>query len=181
MVDFIIEVKQDGLDDNGLVKWTFSIIFIKGEGDVDIPFMYTSSEYIRKQKSFEERMVELREYRSEHGDCKVPAKFQANPSLGNWCHNIRQSYRMKQEGKKTKNKLTEENINELNGLGFEWRCRTETSIEDDKKTNSIKVQVRVQNDIFSHEDDGRALSVILPKRKKVNTKPIKIDNGCLKF
>ena len=55
MVDFIIEVKQDGLDDNGLVKWTFSIIFIKGEGDVDIPFMYTSSEYIRKQKSFEEK------------------------------------------------------------------------------------------------------------------------------
>ncbi len=39
MVDLIIEVKQDGLDDNGLVKWTFSIVFIDGEGDVDIPFL----------------------------------------------------------------------------------------------------------------------------------------------
>ena len=26
-VDFIIEVKKDGTDENGLVKWTLSIVF----------------------------------------------------------------------------------------------------------------------------------------------------------
>ena len=78
MVDFIIEVKQDGLDDNGLVKWTFSIVFIDGEGDVDIPFLCILPV---SKKSFEETMVELHEYKSEHGDCKVPQNFKSNPSL----------------------------------------------------------------------------------------------------
>ena len=67
----------------------------------------------RKSTRTEERIDELRDYKLEYGHCRVPAKFESNPSL--------------------------------------------------------------------NEDVGRALCAILPKRKKVNTKPIKIDNGCLKF
>ncbi len=56
-----------------------------------------------------------------------------------------------------------------------WKYSTETTIADDKKTNSIKVQFRVvQNEnIFSDEDDGRALCAILP----VKTKPIDAREG----
>ena len=113
----------------------------------------------------------------------VIAKSLANLNrIQRWHHGVTvyliQSYRMMQKGEKPILKLTEENIKELGDLDFEWKYSTEITIEDDK--NSIKVQVRVQHEnIFSHEDDERALSTIVPKRKKVNTKPIQIDNGCL--
>ena len=70
--------------------------------------------------------------------------------------------------------LTQEKVDVLNDLGFKWKCRTETTIADDIATNSIKVQVRVENEnIFSHEDDGRALYANLP----VKTKPIDAREG----
>ncbi len=248
MVDFIIEVKQDGLDDNGLVKFTFSIIFIKGVGDVDILFMYTSSEHVRsalnskydafEESIFVERIEELRDYKDEHGHCRVPCKFEQNPSLGNWCSNLRSSYKMMQKGEKPNNKLTQERIDALNDLGFEWNeyksfverieelrdyklkhghCRvpckfeqnpslgnwcstlrssykmiqegrkpwiklTEKNIEELEglgfewkyNTNSMKVQVRVQNNRFSQLDDGRDLCAIVPKDIATNSMKVQV-------
>ncbi len=67
--------EANGFKTFGGVPFLFDIVF----AEVDIPFMYTSSDYIRdgtsKQKSFEDRIGELRDYKSEHGDCKVPVKF----------------------------------------------------------------------------------------------------------
>ena len=94
MVDFIIEVKQDGIDEmTGLVKWTYSIVFIKGEGDTNIPIMYTTNGIpeLTVHKSFKERIGELRDYKVKYGDCRVPARFESNPSLGKWCANLKQS------------------------------------------------------------------------------------------
>ena len=58
------------------------------------------------------RFEELEEYKKLHGDCNVPHKFDANPQLGKWVYNQRQSYK--------KNKLSSERVEALESLGFEW-------------------------------------------------------------
>lgn len=73
-------------------------------------------------KSFEERLEELKSYKSMHGDCRVPSKYEINPSMAAWCANLKQSYRLIQQGKKPILKLSQEKINTLEAAGFEWKC-----------------------------------------------------------
>ena len=35
--------------------------------------------------TWDERLVELKKYKHEHGDCLVPLNYEANPQLGGWC------------------------------------------------------------------------------------------------
>ena len=44
-------------------------------------------------------MVELRQYRAEHGNIMVPLKYSTNPQLGPWIMNQRIQYRLFKEGK----------------------------------------------------------------------------------
>lgn len=54
---------------------------------------------VEDKKSFDERMVELRQYRAEHGNIMVPLKYSTNPQLGPWIMNQRIQYRLFKEGK----------------------------------------------------------------------------------
>lgn len=37
-----------------------------------------------KRKVWNERFEELLEYKKQHGDCNVPGRYKANPTLGRW-------------------------------------------------------------------------------------------------
>lgn len=76
---------------------------------------------IKVFKSFDERIAELQNFKSQHGHCRVPSKFESNPSMGAWCANLKQSYRLLQEGKKPILKLTQDKLDALNDVGFEWK------------------------------------------------------------
>jgi hypothetical protein len=41
-------------------------VFINGEGEVNIPFMYTTNEHTRKRPIWDERMDQLRKFKEEH-------------------------------------------------------------------------------------------------------------------
>ncbi len=41
-------------------------MFINGEGEVNIPFMYTTNEHTRKRPIWDERMDQLRKFKEEH-------------------------------------------------------------------------------------------------------------------
>ncbi len=71
-------------------------------------------------KSFKERLEELKSYKSMYGDCRVPSKYETNPSMAAWCANLKQSYRLIQQGKKPILKLSQEKIDALQDAGFEW-------------------------------------------------------------
>lgn len=57
-------------------------------------------------------LSELREFREEHGHCRVPSGWAKNPQLASWVSVQRQ--------RKKKQKLTSKRISELDALGFDW-------------------------------------------------------------
>ena len=64
------------------------------------------------------RIQDMREFKEQFGHCVVPVKYSANPKLGCWASNQRQSYRSHQEGKPSC--MTAERIRELESIGFDW-------------------------------------------------------------
>ena len=55
----------------------------------------------------------LKAYKTEHGDCLVPARYKKDPQLGTWVKNHRQEYRKGQLKK-------QDRIDKLNSIGFVW-------------------------------------------------------------
>ena len=71
--------------------------------------------------SWENWLIELRRYRSEHGNIDVPLKYPGNPALGAFVNRQRTEYRKLHQGLQTS--LNEERIDDLNELGFKWAIR----------------------------------------------------------
>lgn len=87
-----------------------------------IGFKFTVRGHQAKFKSFEERMVELREYVQQCGDVNVPKNNKDNMQLARWCDKIRIAYRSMKSGEKTSKRyeLTDAQIAELEAIGFQW-------------------------------------------------------------
>ena len=66
--------------------------------------------------SWKERFEELVEYKTRFGNCRVSTQY--SPKLGKWVSNQRTQYKLSQEGKSCG--MTEERIQELESVGFEW-------------------------------------------------------------
>ena len=70
---------------------------------------------VHKLLPWMDRFKALRNYKEANGDCLVP---QSHPTLGAWVTTQRQNYRLLKEGKKPS--ITQERIDLLNSIGFEW-------------------------------------------------------------
>jgi hypothetical protein len=68
--------------------------------------------------SFEERCEKLLLFKEEFGHCNVP---QRDPSLGLWCKTTRSAYTRMQQGKNPKMILSQDRIERLEAIGFQWR------------------------------------------------------------
>jgi hypothetical protein len=77
--------------------------------------------------SFDDRMKDLQAFKEEHGHCNVSlSKSDKNAkykSLGRWCSQLRQSYRTIKQGGSPHSKLSDDDIQRLERLGFEWSLR----------------------------------------------------------
>ena len=62
--------------------------------------------------SWDERFGRLQAFKAREGHANVPAKYPADPTLGNWCSMQRVS--------KNKGALSADRIAKLEGVGFEW-------------------------------------------------------------
>ncbi len=71
-------------------------------------------------KSFEERMADLREFKKVNGHCNVPDGFNPDPSLGQWCRNMRRGYKALKTGRGPRYGMNDERIRELDQVNFEW-------------------------------------------------------------
>lgn len=69
------------------------------------------------EAQWQQRYQELKEYFNQHKHCNVPDKFKENPPLGNWVQMQRQNYK--------NNKLSQERIDLLNELNFQWDTKKE--------------------------------------------------------
>ena len=71
----------------------------------------------------------LAEYKRIHGDCDVPIKYPPNPPLGTFVNRQRAEYRKMNDNKPSS--MTQERIDELERLGFNWSVReSRTSWEE---------------------------------------------------
>ena len=67
--------------------------------------------------SWDDRYIQLVEYKAEHGNCLVPRCYSKNKALGKWVAN--QRVRLGREGKQTP--LTKKRIKKLDEVGFVWK------------------------------------------------------------
>ena len=75
---------------------------------ISIGFKWTQKE-VAPTVPWETRFDELVEYKAKHGDCNVP---QRQGKLGTWVRAQRQQYK--------KGKLSQDRIDRLNSIGFDW-------------------------------------------------------------
>ena len=73
---------------------------------------------------WDERVEELITYKRVKGDCNVPSRFVENRQLAVWVKRQRRQYKFFCEGKPSS--MTQERINKLEAIGFEWDLRSKT-------------------------------------------------------
>ena len=71
--------------------------------------------------SWKERYQELIAYKNNHGDCNVPRRFEESKQLGEWVATQRTQYKKFKDGKPSH--MTQERIDMLEEIGFEWIVR----------------------------------------------------------
>ena len=71
--------------------------------------------------TFEQHCRELVAFKEDFGHCNVPRRFANNPSLGQWCSNIRAAYNNILKGTKTNINLSQGRIERLEEIGFQWQ------------------------------------------------------------
>jgi hypothetical protein len=86
------------------------------------------------------RLADLKKYKDMKGNCRVPQLYQENRALATWVKNLRNQYRLRQEGQTTP--LTDLRVTELEALGFEWKIGT--GRKRDGLTDSEKWKKRVR-------------------------------------
>jgi len=77
------------------------------------------------RKSWDMHFAALKEFREANGHCDVRVRSKQNPtgSLGRWVEKQRGQYHSRNEGRESK--LTKEQIDKLDSIGFKWRIRHE--------------------------------------------------------
>jgi len=79
----------------------------------------------RYEAQWQSKLELLREYREQHGHCRVPHSYAINGvKLGNWLNYLRTEYKKHSGGKPAK--ISQERINALNAIGLEWFPRNLT-------------------------------------------------------
>eukprot|EP00934_Nitzschia_sp_Nitz4_P002865 Nitzschia sp. Nitz4//scaffold231_size31564//27935//28873//NITZ4_007944-RA/size31564-processed-gene-0.32-mRNA-1//1//CDS//3329543305//2855//frame0 len=74
---------------------------------------------------WEERLNELCEYKVKNGHVNVPTRYPENPPLAIWCKRQRRLYKLNQIGEDCRTSISDERIQKLKDLGFDF-CPRET-------------------------------------------------------
>ncbi|KAL3920465.1 MAG: hypothetical protein SGILL_003251 [Bacillariaceae sp.] len=96
-------------------------------------------------ESWESKFGELMRYKIINGNCRVP-KTGEHAQLGQWVKQMRKYYSWKQDGKNYPKTFTDERIQRLNELGFEWRLKDANIDHSDKAEPVMDVARRPQRD-----------------------------------
>lgn len=87
----------------------------------ELGFQWNGLEF-RYDKGFEEHCRDLLTFKEEFGHCNVPVKYNSNKSSGTWCGTVRRTHTKMQKGMNTKYKLSQDRIERLKEIGFQWQA-----------------------------------------------------------
>lgn len=97
-----------------------------------------------RRTSWEERLQQLQDYKSKHGDLLIPIRFKDNPSLGKFVHNTREQYKLfhraAEPGKTKKCSLTVRRIEQLEDIGFLWSAERSKHQKEDWEARVKQLQ-----------------------------------------
>ena len=93
------------------------------------------------EKKWDERLLELREFRREHGHSLVPHTYPPNPQLARWVKRQRRQYKLRKEGKAST--MTSDREELLESLGFVWDSHQ--AAWDEKVHDLIQYQAKYGN------------------------------------
>lgn len=71
-----------------------------------------------QNQQWDERLEDLKDFRSIHGHCSVPYDYTSDPTLVRWVKRQRYQYKLYNEGQRSA--MTEERIQALEAVGFVW-------------------------------------------------------------
>ena len=83
-----------------------------------------------KQRTWAERLEQLKQYKEKYGDCNVPITWAENPALGRWVHTQRHQGKLRQEhrtdSKRISNStMSDERFKLLDDVGMRWEVRSQ--------------------------------------------------------
>ena len=84
----------------------------------EIGFQWQVVDY---DEAFKKRCRDLISFKEEFGHCNVPIKN--NPSLGKWCNKMSNAYKKIQKGMKAHYNLSQDRIERLEEIGFQWNLK----------------------------------------------------------
>mmetsp|Transcript_525 Transcript_525/g.789 ORF Transcript_525/g.789 Transcript_525/m.789 type:complete len:409 (-) Transcript_525:349-1575(-) len=93
----------------------------------DIGFVWDSH-----KAAWHKTFLELLDFKKEHGNCEVPAKYDRNPALATWVNRQRGQYKLYRDGKQSS--MTLQRYLALEEAGFKWEIRP---IRNSKKRKSV--------------------------------------------
>ena len=84
----------------------------------EIGFQWQGIDY---DEAFEKRCRELIAFKEEFGHCNVPRGCAKNPSLRRWYTTMRKAYKKVKNGRKADSNLSQDRIEHLEEIGFQWQ------------------------------------------------------------
>lgn len=71
-----------------------------------------------REEKWNLRILQLQEFKSEYGHCRVPVQYERNPPLGRWVSAQRKHYKLYQMGENVS--MSQDRIQQLSKMGFVW-------------------------------------------------------------
>lgn len=110
------------------------------------------------RKSWDMHFAALKNFKKENGHCDVRVRSKQHPtgSLGRWVEKQRSQYHSKNEGKDSK--LTSEQIEKLDAIGFKWRIRHERNkISGCARNPAVKIDSEAMLDDYTKRSMGEVV------------------------
>lgn len=82
----------------------------------------------KSKKTWQLRLNECKAFRQKFGHCRIPTKYKENKQLGIWVQEQRRKYKCKKQDKKCRGRLSREQIDLLNEIGFSWESNSNSGI-----------------------------------------------------
>ena len=112
----------------------------------EIKFMFKKNDYCTKLP-WDKRYKELCIFKDNHNTCNVSSTYKENPTLYTWVRDQRDQYRKFRNN--IKSVMTNEKINKLNSIGFEWKIRNR-NITKTITNSSIRSHSAEHNNIINN-------------------------------
>jgi hypothetical protein len=120
--------------------------------------------------AFEKRFNDLMAFKAKNGHCNAP-KHGEDVSLGQWCSELRGSYKKMQNNQKPRTKLSDEQIQRLNDAGFKWSLQKVGSAFEEHFNDLMAFKAKYGHcDVSQHGENvslGQWCSLLRVSYKKI--------------